>query len=92
MTVSSLGGIGGRYFTPIINAPEVAIVGLSKAFEHLKMVDGEIQVRTVLPVSISYDHRVIDGAEGARFAVALCQSIQDMVHDEVFECLENYER
>ena len=92
ITVSSLGGIGGRYFTPIINAPEVAIIGLSKTFNHLVLNDGEVQSRTLLPVSISYDHRVIDGAEGARFAVALSNEIEKMTEDDVFKQIENEER
>ena len=92
ITVSSLGGIGGRYFTPIINAPEVAIIGLSKTFNHLVLNDGEVQSRTLLPVSISYDHRVIDGAEGARFAVALSNEIGKMTEDDVFKQIENEER
>jgi pyruvate dehydrogenase E2 component (dihydrolipoamide acetyltransferase) len=66
-SISSLGGIGGTYFTPLINAPEVAILGLSK-LQTKPLWDGEKFVpRQVLPLSLSYDHRVIDGAEGTRF-------------------------
>jgi len=75
MTISSLGGIGGSFFTPIINPPEVAILGVGKTFEKIKKVNGQFITRKILPVSLSYDHRVIDGAEGARFCVHLSQSL-----------------
>ena len=75
MTISSLGGIGGNFFTPIINPPEVAILGVGKTFEKISKVNGQFVVRKVLPVSLSYDHRVIDGAEGARFCVHLAESL-----------------
>jgi pyruvate dehydrogenase E2 component (dihydrolipoamide acetyltransferase) len=77
-TISSLGGIGGTAFTPIINAPEVAILGLSKAA--IKPVwDGkQFAPRLMMPMSLSYDHRVIDGASGARFAVYLAEVLGDM--------------
>ncbi|WP_256079273.1 dihydrolipoyllysine-residue acetyltransferase [Massilia sp. YIM B04103] len=77
-TISSLGGIGGTAFTPIVNAPEVAILGLSKSA--IKPVwDGKaFQPRLMLPLSLSYDHRVIDGASGARFAVYLAEVLADM--------------
>ena len=75
ITISSLGGIGGNFFTPIINPPEVAILGVGKTFEKIKRVDGQFIVRKILPVSLSYDHRVIDGAEGARFCVHLSKSL-----------------
>jgi pyruvate dehydrogenase E2 component (dihydrolipoamide acetyltransferase) len=77
-TISSLGGIGGTAFTPIINAPEVAILGLAKST--MKPVwDGEaFQPRLILPLSLSYDHRVIDGASGARFAVYLAEVLADL--------------
>jgi pyruvate dehydrogenase E2 component (dihydrolipoamide acetyltransferase) len=78
LTISSLGGIGSNSFTPIINAPEVAIVGLSKA-EILPRWDGEKFIpRLMLPISLSYDHRVIDGAEGARFSAFLCKLLTDI--------------
>ena len=69
MTISSLGGIGGEFFTPIVNAPEVAILGLSKSSIQPKYDGSSFQPRLMLPLSLSYDHRVIDGAEGARFLV-----------------------
>ena len=75
ITISSLGGIGGNFFTPIINPPEVAILGVGKTFEKIKRVDGQFIVRKILPVSLSYDHRVIDGAEGAKFCVHLSKSL-----------------
>lgn len=77
-TVSSLGGIGGTYFTPIVNAPEVAILGVSRA--QIKPVyDGtQFNPRLMLPLSLSYDHRVIDGAEAARFMRDLNQLIHDI--------------
>jgi pyruvate dehydrogenase E2 component (dihydrolipoamide acetyltransferase) len=77
-SISSLGGIGGTSFTPIVNAPEVAILGVSKSA--MKPVwDGQaFQPRLVLPLSLSYDHRVIDGAAAARFAAFLAQLLGDM--------------
>jgi len=71
MTISSLGGIGGTYFTPIINPPEVAILGVGKNFDRLVKENGKIVSKKILPISLSYDHRIIDGAEGARFCVYL---------------------
>ena len=71
MTISSLGGIGGTHFTPIINPPEVAILGVGKNFDRLVKENGKIVSRKILPISLSYDHRIIDGAEGARFCVYL---------------------
>ena len=67
MTITSLGGIGGSYFTPIINYPEVAILGIGKSQKKQIFTDGKFKTRTMLPISLSYDHRIIDGAEAARF-------------------------
>ena len=67
MTITSLGGIGGSFFTPIINSPEVAILGLGKSQKKQVFMDGKLVTRTMLPLSLSYDHRIIDGAEAARF-------------------------
>ena len=67
MTITSLGGIGGSFFTPIINFPEVAILGVGKAQKKQIFIDGKFKTRTMLPISLSYDHRIIDGAEAARF-------------------------
>ena len=77
-TVSSLGGIGGTAFTPIINAPEVAILGVSRSSTKPVYRDGALVPRSILPLSLSYDHRVIDGAEGARFAAALAANLGDV--------------
>ena len=67
MTITSLGGIGGSFFTPIINFPEVAILGVGKSEKKQVFCDGKFVTRTMLPLSLSYDHRIIDGAEAARF-------------------------
>ena len=67
MTITSLGGIGGSFFTPIINYPEVAILGIGKSEKKQVFIDGKFVTRTMLPLSLSYDHRIIDGAEAARF-------------------------
>jgi pyruvate dehydrogenase E2 component (dihydrolipoamide acetyltransferase) len=75
MTISSLGGIGGTFFTPIINAPELSILGIGKSYDKVVKKDGKIIARKILPISLSYDHRFIDGAEGARFCVHLGQSL-----------------
>ncbi len=77
-TISSLGGIGGTCFTPIINAPEVAILGVSRATMKPVWKNGEFVPRLMLPLSLTYDHRVIDGAAGARFAIYLAQVLSDM--------------
>jgi pyruvate dehydrogenase E2 component (dihydrolipoamide acetyltransferase) len=76
-TISSLGGIGGTYFTPIINAPEVAILGVSKAAQKPVYERGAFVPRLMLPLSLSYDHRVIDGAAAARFVVFLAKTLGD---------------
>ena len=67
MTITSLGGIGGSFFTPIINYPEVAILGVGKSEKKQVYIDGKFITRIMLPLSLSYDHRIIDGAEAARF-------------------------
>ena len=67
MTITSLGSIGGSFFTPIINYPEVAILGVGRAKNKQVFIDGNFVTRTMLPISLSYDHRIIDGAEAARF-------------------------
>ena len=78
MTISSLGGIGGTAFTPIVNAPEVAILGVTRSA--MKPVwDGNAFIpRLMLPLDLTYDHRVIDGAEGARFMATLCAYLNDV--------------
>ena len=77
-TISSLGGIGGTYFTPIVNAPEVAILGVSRSKMQPVYIDGDFKPRLMLPMGLSYDHRVIDGAQAARFTNFLSQVISDI--------------
>ena len=77
-TISSLGGIGGTAFTPIINAPEVAILGVSRAAMRPQWNGSEFRPRLMLPLSLSYDHRVIDGAAGARFTAFLAAVLGDV--------------
>ena len=77
-TISSLGGVGGTAFTPIINAPEVAILGISRASIKPVYRDGQFVPRLILPISLSYDHRVIDGASAARFTTYLSELLSDM--------------
>jgi pyruvate dehydrogenase E2 component (dihydrolipoamide acetyltransferase) len=76
-TITNLGGIGGTAFTPIVNYPEVAILGMSRGRKELQIVDGEIEERFMLPLSMSYDHRVVNGADAARFVVRLGQLLGD---------------
>jgi pyruvate dehydrogenase E2 component (dihydrolipoamide acetyltransferase) len=86
-TISSLSGIGGKYFTPIINPPEVGILGLSKTFNHLSMENGELRESKQMPVSLSYDHRVVNGAYAAKFISELSnqlnktQFLEEIFHD-----------
>ncbi len=77
-TISSLGGIGGTSFTPIVNSPEVAILGLSRSSFKPIYDKGEFRPRLMLPLSLSYDHRVIDGAEAARFTRYICDNLSDI--------------
>ena len=72
MTISSLGGIGGSFFTPIVNLPEVCILGIGKTEIKQIYIDGKFMPRKMMPISLSYDHRMIDGAEAARF----CQDLK----------------
>src|SRR6202040_1363825 len=75
-TITNLGGIGGTAFTPIINYPEVAILGMSKARLQPIIKDGAVTPRLMLPLSLSYDHRVIDGADAARFTRRLAEMLE----------------
>ena len=75
ITVTSLGGIGGSFFTPIINYPEVAILGIGKKYYKQVYIDNEFKRRIMLPLSLSYDHRIIDGAEAARFCNDLKENL-----------------
>jgi pyruvate dehydrogenase E2 component (dihydrolipoamide acetyltransferase) len=77
-SISSLGGIGGTHFTPIINAPEVAILGVSKSAMKPVWKDGEFVPRLIMPLSLSYDHRAVDGAQGARFITNLTATLSDL--------------
>lgn len=79
-TISSLGGIGGTNFTPIVNAPQVAILGVSKASYKPVWNGKEFEPRLMLPLAVSYDHRVIDGAEAARFTRYLCELLSEVRH------------
>lgn len=76
-TITNLGGIGGTAFTPIVNYPEVAILGMSRSQKQLQLVNGDLQERLMLPFSMSYDHRVINGADAARFLVRLASMFTD---------------
>lgn len=76
-TISNQGAIGGAHFTPIVNKPEVAILGLGKAAQKAVVRDGKVEVRTLMPIGLSYDHRVIDGGVAARFTVDLIKAIEN---------------
>ncbi len=76
-TVTNLGGLGGIAFTPIVNYPEVCILGMCRSQMELKLEDGKVVERMMLPISLSYDHRVINGADAARFVTALCNMLAD---------------
>lgn len=78
MSISSLGGIGGTAFTPIVNAPEVAILGVTRSIMKPVWNGAEFEPRLMLPLDLTYDHRVIDGAEAARFMVCLCSLLSDL--------------
>ena len=77
-SISSLGGIGGSFFTPLVNPPEVAILGVSKITKKPVYTEGEFIPRDILPLSLSYDHRVVDGALGVRFTTYLAQLLSDV--------------
>ena len=77
-SISSLGGIGGTHFTPIINAPEIAILGVSKSSIKPVWIDGQFVPRLMMPLSLSYDHRAVDGAQGARFITNLSAILSDI--------------
>ena len=76
-TITNLGGIGGTYFTPIVSYPEVAILGMSRGQSQLRLREGELEERLMLPLSLSYDHRVVNGADAARFIVKLSALLSD---------------
>ena len=77
MTISNVGTMGGTAFTPIVNPPEVAILGVARSQVEPAYIDGQLQPRTFLPLSLSYDHRLIDGADGARFLRWICTALED---------------
>ncbi len=83
-TITNLGGIGGTFFTPILNPPEVAILGVSRSSVEPVYADGEFAAKLMLPLSLSYDHRIIDGAEAARFLRWLCEMLEGSP-ESVFE-------
>ena len=76
-SISSLGAIGGKFFTPIINPPEVGILGISKSYNNLKLDKGVVTETPVLPISLSYDHRLINGADAVRFTSRFCELVKD---------------
>lgn len=82
-TISNQGAIGGGHFTPIVNKPEVAILGLGRGAQKPVVVDGKVVVRNLLPIAISYDHRVIDGGAAARFTVDLVKALQNFPEADV---------
>jgi pyruvate dehydrogenase E2 component (dihydrolipoamide acetyltransferase) len=82
-TISNQGGIGGAHFTPIINLPEVAILGLGRGALKAVVKEKQIQQRVMLPVAVSYDHRVIDGGVAARFTVDLVAALENFREEEV---------
>ena len=77
MTISNVGTMGGTAFTPIVNPPEAAILGVARSQVEPAYIDGQLQPRTFLPLSLSYDHRLIDGADGARFLRWVCTALED---------------
>ncbi len=86
-TITNLGGIGGTFFTPVLNPPEVAILGVSRSSLEPTYTDGEVTPKLMLPLSLSYDHRIIDGAEAARFLRWLCEMLEGSP-ESIFERTE----
>ena len=82
-TISNQGAIGGAHFTPIVNKPEVAILGLGRGAMKPVVRDGKVEVRMMTPLGLSYDHRVIDGGAAARFIVDLVAALQDFKEEAV---------
>jgi pyruvate dehydrogenase E2 component (dihydrolipoamide acetyltransferase) len=76
ITITNLGGIGGTSFTPIVNSPEVAILGVSRGSFEPVYIDKTFKPRLMLPLSLSYDHRIIDGADAARFLRWVCEALE----------------
>jgi pyruvate dehydrogenase E2 component (dihydrolipoamide acetyltransferase) len=82
-TISNQGGIGGAHFTPIVNRPQVAILGLGRGATKAVVHEGSVVPRLMLPIGLSYDHRVIDGASAARFTVDLVQGFASFKEADV---------
>ncbi len=82
-TISNLGGIGGGHFTPIVNKPEVAILGIGRGVPKTVVVDGKVVIRTLMPVCVSYDHRVVDGADGARFTRSFVEALEKISDSDI---------
>ena len=76
-TISSLGNIGGTSFTPIVNPPQVAILGIARIREQLRLRAGQVETQRLLPLCLSYDHRAVDGADAARFLVAVRSHLEN---------------
>ena len=76
-TITNVGAIGGTHFTPILNHPEAAILGLGKMIDKPLAIDGKVEIRKVLPLSLTFDHRVVDGAEAARFMNDIIRHLED---------------
>ena len=87
-TISNQGAIGGAHFTPIVNKPEVAILGLGRGALKPVVRDGKVEVRMMTPLGLTYDHRVIDGGEAARFIVDLVAALQDFKEEAVKRSVE----
>jgi len=82
-TISNQGGIGGGHFTPVVNTPEVAILGIGRGVVKPVVKDGKIVPRTMLPITLSYDHRVVDGASAARFVADLVKLLEGFKESDV---------
>ena len=82
-TISNLGSIGGSYFTPIVNSPQVAVLGMGRGVQRPMVRDKKVALRMVLPLALSYDHRVIDGADGARFLREIVRCLEDYPEAEI---------
>ncbi len=82
-TISNLGGIGGQHFTPIVNSPNTAILGIGRGVQKPAVVNGEIKPRIFMPLCVSYDHRIIDGAAGARFIKAVVERFEQFPESEL---------
>ncbi|MCK5709556.1 MAG: 2-oxo acid dehydrogenase subunit E2, partial [Deltaproteobacteria bacterium] len=76
-TISNLGGLGGTYFSPVLNSPLVAILGISRSLVEPVYIEGDFKPRLMLPLSLSYDHRLIDGADAVRFLRWVIEALQE---------------